>query len=58
MFDRSIVFLAFIITAVCETAILWIMQIVNANFYILLAVIFIMVILNFISLKNLSKSDE
>ena len=51
-------FLAFIITAVCETAILWIMQIVNANFYILLAVIFIMVILNFISLKNLSKSDE
>ncbi len=51
-------FLAFIITAVCETAILWIMQILNANFYILLAVIFIMVILNFISLKNLSKSDE
>ena len=51
-------FLAFIITAVCETAILWIMQIVNANFYILLAVIFIMVILNFISLKNLSKIDE
>ncbi len=54
----SQIFLAFIITAVCETAILWIMQIVNANFYILLAVIFIMVILNFISLKNLSKSDE
>ena len=54
----SQIFLAFIITAVCETAILWIMQILNANFYILLAVIFIMVILNFISLKNLSKSDE
>ena len=51
-------FLAFIITAVCETAILWIMQILKGNFYILLAIIFIMVILNFISLKNLSKSDE
>ncbi len=51
-------FLAFIITAVCETAVLWIMQILKANFYILLAVIFITVILNFISLKNLSKSDE
>ena len=50
--------LGFIISAVCEIGILWLMQILKVNFFILLAVIAVMVILDMIALKNLSQSGE
>ena len=50
--------IAFIISLLAETGILWLLQTFKANFFILLLIIALMIIINLVSLKLLSGKEE